>query len=628
MGKKVTLAVDTYISEMQVYLDGELIFSRGDNQSKLQAFLPIQAIPLTFTVSKKKHHIAIRVKTILMKGIYQFPFNLRQYKKNDWFLTLIKFFTHDIRIASSALYISFGLLFLFLYFQLKQTLYLFCAITGMAAFPFFGLPAEAFLDALGWQEAMTLHYIGLVYVPLIYFYLASDFKFSVFNLGSILFYVATFFNFIFIFLAYMPTFNHELFLIIRKLDFLVALLVGLYALILCFKAYYQGKLSLSVVMGLLFFFLTAFHDVLLSLGFINSILLIHFGLMVSMIILIQHVTVFFASAEKDKDKYLAELVNLNNTLEAKVKRTSALEDANNRMTTLAHNAGMAEIATGVLHDIGNILTSASIVSEKIERKVKKSKLSSLNKFIDYAFDKNKEKSASALGEDVPKAFLILKKELSSENDDLLQLSDKLGTSIESIKNILLSQQQYAKTGGLVESVDVKELISDIIKIESNRLERFRVSIINNVVFDLNLNVHKNKLFHVFINLIKNAIEALIENDIDDRSIIIYQEEATPHIVRFKDNGVGIESEKLKMIFTHGHTTKKDGHGFGLHASFNSMTEMGGSLAVESEALGKRRHIYSDSSNQIKTYKEVKMQEQCPCQSGSLFSRMLCTHPRW
>jgi signal transduction histidine kinase len=48
-----------------------------------------------------------------------------------------------------------------------------------------------------------------------------------------------------------------------------------------------------------------------------------------------------------------------------------------------------------------------------------------------------------------------------------------------------------------------------------------------------------------------------------------------------DNGVGIRPEHLTHIFEHGFTTRKDGHGFGLHSGAIAAKEMGGSLAVYS-----------------------------------------------
>jgi signal transduction histidine kinase len=53
----------------------------------------------------------------------------------------------------------------------------------------------------------------------------------------------------------------------------------------------------------------------------------------------------------------------------------------------------------------------------------------------------------------------------------------------------------------------------------------------------------------------------------------------------RDNGIGIPPENLIKIFNHGFTTKRDGHGFGLHSGANAAKEMGGSLTAESNGPG-------------------------------------------
>ena len=52
-----------------------------------------------------------------------------------------------------------------------------------------------------------------------------------------------------------------------------------------------------------------------------------------------------------------------------------------------------------------------------------------------------------------------------------------------------------------------------------------------------------------------------------------------------DNGVGIARENLTRIFAHGFTTKKKGHGFGLHSGANAAREIGGALSVRSDGSG-------------------------------------------
>jgi signal transduction histidine kinase len=53
-----------------------------------------------------------------------------------------------------------------------------------------------------------------------------------------------------------------------------------------------------------------------------------------------------------------------------------------------------------------------------------------------------------------------------------------------------------------------------------------------------------------------------------------------------DNGIGIPKENMDRIFGHGFTTRKDGHGFGLHSGALTAQELGGTLTVFSEGSGR------------------------------------------
>ena len=57
-------------------------------------------------------------------------------------------------------------------------------------------------------------------------------------------------------------------------------------------------------------------------------------------------------------------------------------------------------------------------------------------------------------------------------------------------------------------------------------------------------------------------------------------------ISYIDNGIGIPADNLTRIFGHGFTTRKEGHGFGLHSGALAAKELGGALTVESDGPGK------------------------------------------
>jgi C4-dicarboxylate-specific signal transduction histidine kinase len=101
-------------------------------------------------------------------------------------------------------------------------------------------------------------------------------------------------------------------------------------------------------------------------------------------------------------------------------------------------------------------------------------------------------------------------------------------------------------------------------------------------------VERQKALQIVTNLIANAKEAIEQADPATRQIrlALRLSPSGGVEIRVTDNGVGIAAENLTRVFAFGFTTKKNGHGFGLHSSANAAKEMGGSLRAESEGEGR------------------------------------------
>lgn len=100
-------------------------------------------------------------------------------------------------------------------------------------------------------------------------------------------------------------------------------------------------------------------------------------------------------------------------------------------------------------------------------------------------------------------------------------------------------------------------------------------------------IDKHRVLQILINLIRNAKHAMDATGREDKMLVLRTAPSVAGRVQIivQDNGVGISSENLMKIFHHGFTTKKDGHGFGLHSSINAAREMHGDLRVHSNGLG-------------------------------------------
>ena len=164
---------------------------------------------------------------------------------------------------------------------------------------------------------------------------------------------------------------------------------------------------------------------------------------------------------------------------------------------------------------------------------------------------------------------------------------ELAKNVEHIKDIISAQQSAAKHGGLREVLDPRELMEDALKLGDMPLLKSVIEFDKLYQPVPMIESEKHKILQILINLIQNSVQALetSENDSKKISLIIGADDES---IRFevRDNGPGISKENLKKLFQHGFTTRKEGHGFGLHSCANFAQEMNGSLAAFSEGEGK------------------------------------------
>lgn len=162
----------------------------------------------------------------------------------------------------------------------------------------------------------------------------------------------------------------------------------------------------------------------------------------------------------------------------------------------------------------------------------------------------------------------------------------LTKNIDHIKTIVSTQQSYAGMSGVEQIVELGELLDDALNINVGSLDRHHIEVSKEYDRIPPLSLDKQKAMQILINLIGNAKHAIRDSEAEKGKIrlrIARQENWVK--VQVTDNGIGITRENLDKIFRHGFTTKKDGHGFGLHSAVLAAKEMGGSLAASSEGTG-------------------------------------------
>ena len=263
-----------------------------------------------------------------------------------------------------------------------------------------------------------------------------------------------------------------------------------------------------------------------------------------------------------------------------------------QLLDISRQAGMAEVATGVLHNVGNVLNSVNVSSTILGDLIKNSKLASLIKVTallrDNSADLGKYMSSDPKGKQLPTYLVSLTEHLSEEHVDMVNELTMLIKNVEHIKHIVSMQQSYAKVSGMVESVPPKDLVEDAIQINAPSFTRNGIKVVRKDADSLpNVSVEKHKVLQILVNLLRNSKNAMEDVPRKDRKITVSVSPNGNNRVKIivKDEGCGIAPDNLTRIFSHGFTTKTDGHGFGLHIGALAAQEMGGSLLAESEGPG-------------------------------------------
>jgi C4-dicarboxylate-specific signal transduction histidine kinase len=179
--------------------------------------------------------------------------------------------------------------------------------------------------------------------------------------------------------------------------------------------------------------------------------------------------------------------------------------------------------------------------------------------------------------------------LAGEQAKLIAKMDTLGRHVEHIKEIVAMQQSYAKVSGVYESLAAVALVEDALRMNAAAFDRHGIEMVREFAENLPpVRVDRHKVLQIIINLIHNAKYAVEAHLEQPKRLVVRVGLASPDRVRITiaDNGVGIAPEHLTRIFNHGFTTKKDGHGFGLHSGANAAKEMGGTLTARSDGPGR------------------------------------------
>ncbi|MGA1867671.1 MAG: sensor histidine kinase [bacterium] len=284
--------------------------------------------------------------------------------------------------------------------------------------------------------------------------------------------------------------------------------------------------------------------------------------------------------------------NLREEIDQHERIEQELEQTHERLSEMDQRAAMTDVATSVLHNVGNILNSINVTVHFIEEKICNSKIASVAKVAaminEHSDDLVSFMTHDDRGKKLPSFLSGLSKHLLEEQQELAKIIKDLQMYVHHTADIINLQQSYSKKGGQSEPLSIEELMEDAIKINLTGLKRHVVNIKREFADLPRVFMERHKLLQILVNLISNAKYALSVSEEENKliTLIIKEPKEGCFQIEISDNGVGICSENLGRIFDRGFTTRQDGHGFGLHSAQISARQMGGSLHAHSDGEGK------------------------------------------
>ncbi len=271
----------------------------------------------------------------------------------------------------------------------------------------------------------------------------------------------------------------------------------------------------------------------------------------------------------------------------------AIAELNRQLVTSARRAGMADVATSILHNVGNVLNSTNVSIELLQENLAKqnyNKLLAITKLMKENLPTQPDYLAQdPKGKMIPEYLISLADIIAKDQEKFAKEVANLNQNIQHIREIVAMQRSISGVMGIAEEVSLPNIIESALQMSGAPFDRHNITINKEFEDTPAILIDKTKLSQILINIIQNAKASLIADvDKNEKHInLAIKNTANKNeiIITVTDNGLGIAPENLVKMFTFGFTTKKDGHGFGLHSGALAAKEINGNLRVESDGLG-------------------------------------------
>ena len=273
------------------------------------------------------------------------------------------------------------------------------------------------------------------------------------------------------------------------------------------------------------------------------------------------------------------------------RMVESLAQSRKKVLDTAHRAGMAEIASEVLHNVGNAVNSANCSVEVLDERLNRSKVVGLERAATMLRDQAPH-AVEFFGQDPRGLKLIdylisINDALQNERTDNKAEVLRLRETVRHIRDAISAQQTFAGRSDFRQDVELQPLLNEILKMNQELIRTSEVQVVVDLPALPELQLNKSKMTQVLVNLVRNAIQSMQDQPSDCRRLIISARCAEDDgiVIEICDTGMGFTPEVQAKLFTHGFTTKTDGNGFGLHYCANAIREAGGHVSAQSAGVG-------------------------------------------
>jgi signal transduction histidine kinase len=286
------------------------------------------------------------------------------------------------------------------------------------------------------------------------------------------------------------------------------------------------------------------------------------------------------------------------------------------LARMTGRAAMADTATGVLHNLGNVLNSVNTSLALARDHLAALPADALRKSCDLLEQNHQDLpgflTSHAKGQKLPVFLQEIAKRLCATEAGLQEEMARLNEKVEAMREVISAQQRYASHHEHLEELDLQQLVEDALVLNATSIGRHEIKVVRLFRPLPSIMANKAELLQILINLYQNAKDAMAAAQLEERVLRIeLSQDDTGVLLQVTDNGMGIPAGQLTRLFEFGYTTKARGHGFGLHSSARFMEKMGGCIWASSpgEGCGATFSLWFPSASQEDGLADPEMPDQ-------------------